>query len=506
MGRIPLLGGAYSAASLIASAQRSVNLYPERNPQEVNPPAPVTNYPRPGLTPLGAPPAIGNGRCVYGATDGTLYAVVNQSVYYIDRDWKYNLLGPLIGNALTPAYMADNGTDIVVVDGSAQGYDINMVNRTMLQIGDPNFLGADRVDFIDYFLIFNQPNSPNWYSTLVNSVAFNALFFGTKTRWPDNILAAIAVEDEVWVIGPKKSEVWFNAGTTPFAFQVMPGNIIEQGCAAKYSIAKQDVNLYWLSQSPEGRAMVVRGRNHAAQRISNHAIEEEFLSYPRIDDAIGNCFQIRGHSFYSLHFPTADKTWVFDEAFGQTPDIAWHESNWTDINGILRRSRACFYAVAYDTLVALDWQTGQLYKVDTTNFTDNGIPLSCIRSFQHEMADDDERISFWKLIADIEVGNGTGTQAIPTIESPWSLAFSPGFGPQTLIEPPLISARMSLTRGESWGNRRMQPMGAAGLYRTRPTWNRWGMASDMVIEFSWSTPMKTALNGAFLVDPEKSDS
>lgn len=501
MARIPLLSGSYQAASLIASAQRSINLFPESNPEETRPPTPVTHYPRPGFTPLGAPAVPGAGRCIYGATNGDGYAVVGNVVYYIDPNWKFNQIGVTQNNILTPAYMADNGTNIVLVDGTPQGYTIAMALRTFAQIADPNFLGSDRVDFIDFFLIFNQPRTPNWYSTEASSIVFNALFFGSKTRWADNIIAAIAVEDIVWILGPKKGEIWFNAGTTPFSFQAIPGNIVEQGCAAKYSVAKQDVNVYWLSQSPEGRAMVVRGRNNAAQRISTHAIENEFLTYPRIDDAIGNCYQLRGHSYYKLHFPSADKTWGFDEATQQ-----WHEDNWIDINGVLRRSRAPFYAVMYGQLVALDWQNGQLYKVDQSNFTDNGVPITCIRSFSHVMAPDDERVSFWKLIADIEVGNGTGTQNVPTVESPWSLGFSPGFGPQTLVEPPLISARVSLTRGESFGNKRLKPMGAAGFYRATPTWNRWGMGRDAIIEFSWSTPMKTALNGAFLVDPEQSES
>jgi hypothetical protein len=41
-------------------------------------------------------------------------------------------------------------------------------------------------------------------------------------------------------------------------------------------------------------------------------------------------------------------------------------------------------------------------------------------------------------------------------------------------------------------------MGAQGLYFTRPTWNRLGFGIDFVFELSWSTPMKTAMNGAFI--------
>src|ERR1700744_3798143 len=148
MPRVQLLGGAYSAPSLIANAQRSVNLFPENNPKASNPPVPVTHYPRPGLTLLGAPSTIGQGRCLYGATNGDLYAVVGQQIYYIDPNFKYTNLGAIQTGTDTPVYMSDNGTDITIVDGSAQGYDIEMSSQSFGIISDPNFLGGDRTDYI----------------------------------------------------------------------------------------------------------------------------------------------------------------------------------------------------------------------------------------------------------------------------------------------------------------------------------------------------------------------
>lgn len=499
MPRIPLTSGAYSAPSIIANAQRCVNLYPERNPQDTTPPVPVTHYPRPGLTPLGTPPVPGRTRGFYGSSLGGLYQIIDQTVYSIDANWIYTSLGTLVNPGNTPVLMADNGTSAIIVDGSPSGNSILFATNVMQIIGDPNFLGADRVDFLDYFLLLNQPNSPNWYCTEANSIAFNALFFGTKTAWPDNIIGVCAVEREAWVFGPKKSEVWFNSGSVPFPFQCQPGLIVEHGCGAKYSIAKQDINVYWLSQSPEGARMVMKGVQHAAQRISTHAIEAEFLTYPRVDDALGETYQINGHAFYALHFPTADKTWVYDEATEQ-----WHEETWTDKNGLPHRMRAAFSAYAYGFNLCADWQTGQLYKRDPTNFTDNSDPIVCLRSFPHVIDGSDTRLTIWKFIADTEVGTGPGTQLVPTPGNPWSLGFSSGFGPATLTEPPLISLRTSRTRGASWGNAVMQPMGAGGLYYTRPTWNRLGFFVDGVFELSWSTPMKTALNGAF-IEFEKHD-
>ena len=373
------------------------------------------------------------------------------------------------------------------------GNNIQLSNRTMTIMGDPNFQGGTRVDFLDSFLILNQPNTKNWYASLAGQVSFNALYVGVKTAWPDNIQCVIAVERAAWVLGKYKSELWFNAGAVPFPFQIQPGLIIEHGCCAPYSAAKQDVNCYWLSQSPEGARMIMKGTQNIAQRISTHAIEAEFLKYPRVDDAIGSTYQINGHAFYCLDFPTADKTWVYDQATEQ-----FHEETHIDVNGFPHRSLTPFKSYAYGTNVGLDWQTGNLYQIGPTNFTDHGTPVNYLRSFPHVIADESERITVWKFVADIEVGTEPGTVINPLATSPWSLGFSPGFGPASITEPPLISLRTSRTRGASWGNAVMQPMGAMGKYYTRPTWNRLGFFVDGVFELSWSTPMKTALNGAFI--------
>jgi hypothetical protein len=495
MVALPLTSGAYSSQGYIANAQKCLNLYPEKNPEETHPESPVTHYPRPGLLTLSLAPAIGTGRCLYGATTGDLFAVINQNIFYIDPDFKFNLLGTTLTPGQNPVSMADNGQDVLVVDGSANGYNINLATKAFTQIGDPNFLGSTRADFIDSFLILNIPGTNQWYCTLSDQVAFNGLYVGQKTAWPDNILCAVAIEREVWLFGTKKSEVWYNAGTVPFPFQLLPGNIIEQGCAAQYSPAKMDTNVYWLSQSPEGDRMVMRGNNqNVAERISNHAIEYEFRKYARIDDAIGSTYQITGHSFYKLHFPTADKTWGYDEATKQ-----WHEDNSIDKNGVLHRARNTFTAFAYGKNVALDWNNGSLYQIDPLTYTDANMPIICARSFPH-VANELKRVGHSSFIADFETGTMPNSGEDEQFLSPWSEGFSSGFGPLTQQPSPVIVMRYSKDGGNTWSNNRVKEMISAGHYRSMLRWRNMGLARDMVYELSWSAPMATALNGAF-IDP-----
>jgi hypothetical protein len=492
---IPLLSGAYSSQSYISSAQRSINVYPEKNPDNIKAPAPFTHYARPGLLALGnGPPAPGPGRCLYRTTKGDLYAVVAQAVYYIDPNWTWTLIGNLLTAATTPVSIADNGVNALIVDNSPFGYSINLATRAFIQVADPNFLGGTRADFIDSFIILNNPGTNQWYCTQSNSLTFNALYIGVKTAWPDNIFSLVAIEREVWLFGPQKSEPWFNAGQIPFPFQILPGVIIEQGCVAPYSPAKMDTNVYWLSESPEGARMVMRGNaQNVAVRISTHAIEAEFLTYPRVDDAIGAVYQIAGHSFYKLHFPTADKTWGFDEATQQ-----WHEDNWIDTNGQLHRARNTFCAYAYGLNLALDWATGTLYEISSTTTTDNGNPIPWIRSFPH-VINELKRTGMAAITADVACTNELNTGDTTQFLSPWSQGFNAGFGPLMEVPAPMINLRISRDGGNEYGNYRSKLI-PTGKFRTMRRWRGNGEARDWVFELSSTAQMCPAMNGIY-IDP-----
>ena len=72
MSRVPLNAGAYESRSVIASAQRSLNLIPEPLPQGEGEPALVASYPTPGLRLLGTLPQAGI-RGIRQCTTGGVY-------------------------------------------------------------------------------------------------------------------------------------------------------------------------------------------------------------------------------------------------------------------------------------------------------------------------------------------------------------------------------------------------------------------------------------------------
>lgn len=476
--RIPLTSGAYQARSLIAGAQRCVNLYPEVNPQDSQAPVPVTHYQRPGLAQVAQSPTIARVRALYTASNGSLYACVGAAIYAIDSDFAFTLLGS-IAFGVNPVSFSDNGQAIVIVDGTSSGYAIKMSDNTFGAISSAYFYGADRCDYIDTYFIFNKPGTTVWYISLSNASfamltggsAFDSLDFAAKTGWSDPLLAVIAVHNEVWLIGSKSTEVWVNDAQADFTFSRLPGAFIEHGAAAKYSVAKHDVVVFFLTRDRDGHGIVGMSNGYRLQRISTHAIEAEIQRYSRIDDAIGWCYQQDGHTFYVLTFPTADVTWVYEMATGQ-----WHQQAYTDQNGVLRRHRANCCTFAYDAILCGDWQNGLIYAQRQSAYTDNGQPISFIRSFPH-LIQDGKRVRYDQFIVDMQVGTSPDT---------------------TPADPPLVSLRWSDDRGVSYGNAVMAGLGASGEYLTQINYWRLGIARDRVFEVSWSAPVRTALLGAFV--------
>jgi len=476
-------------------------MFPELNRKDA--PVPMTHYQRPGLRPLARGPNSPV-RGLYRASNGNGYCVIGQGVYSISPKWVLTLLGTLAVVGTNPVSMIDNGNaagQLFLVDGSPFGYQILLANNAFSQVvdGTGTFVGATRVDYIDTFMLWG-PNGPSlqtnqWGSTLSNSLALDALYVASKTDYPDPLVSLIVNRHEIILLGQLKSEIWYDAGNAQFPFAELPGAYIEHGCCAAYSVASEDINVYWLGMDLQGQGIVFRQRGYETTRVSNHAIEYAIqlivASGQPISDAIGYTYQLGGHVFYALHFPSGNQTWVYDSSIGD-PMLAWHQECWTDANGNLNRHRGNCAAFINGVNVVGDWQNGTLYAMDPSVYTDTLVPdgpagpISFIRTFPHifelggpsgPVSTDGKRVEFTQFLLDVESGAGP-LQADGT--------------------EPTIGLRWSDDRGKTFGQSVLQTNGAPGQWITQPKWPGTGIARDRVFEISHSIAGPVALNSAWV--------
>jgi len=469
MAKVALTVGAYQSRTVVASAQRCVNLYMEKNPDDSA--FPFTCYPTPGTTLLSTAGAAQYGwRGLYTGTDGQLYGVCQSTLYLIAQSGALTVLGGL--TSYTGAVsMVDNGTTLIVVDGTTYGYQYTLGTvNSFAVINQDSFYGGDTISFTDGYFIVNRPNSVEWYISGVDTAIFDSLDFASKSAYLDKLVGLCTAGRYIYLFGTTTTEVWFNSGATAFPFSRLPGVYIQFGCSSPATIQQMNSQVFWLTQSPQGEALVCTTNNYQAVIISTHALSYELSTYATLADALSFTYLLNGHMYYVLNFPTADKTWQYDLSTQQ-----WNELVWLDIEGIEHRHRANCHAFAYGIHFVGDWQTGNLYKWDNETYTDNGNPILRLRSFPHSLDNDMNRVLYREFIADMAVGNGDGSN-----------------------NPVPVALRWSDTRGASWGNPIYETIGAEGDYLRSVQFQRLGMSRDRVFELSWSANVKTSLSGAFV--------
>jgi hypothetical protein len=363
--------------------------------------------------------------------------------------------------------------------GQSEGYIYNAQTDVFQEITDPDFPGAATVGYLDGYFVFNEPNSQKIWVTQVCSTApaVDPLDFASAEGNPDDVVAVFVDHREVWVFGSNSAEVWYNAGLLDFPLARIQGAYNELGCAAPYSIAKMDNQIYWLGRDARGQGMVFRAAGYMGQRISTHAIEWQMQEYSDLSDAVGYTYQQDGHSFYVLNFPTANTTWVFDVATG-----AWHERASFE-NGQFSRHRANNQMFFGGETVVGDYQNGNIYKFDLETYSDNGHPQKWLRSWRalptgaNELA----RSVHHQLQLDCETGVG--------------LNDGQGSDPQVML-------RWSDDGGHTWSNEHWKSMGRIGRYGFRTIWRRLGATMklrDRVYELSGTDPVRIYIMGAQLI-------
>ena len=499
--KTPILGSAYVARSVNAANNRMVNLFPEIVPEGGKEPAFLQRAP--GLSLLAT---LGNGPVrglwQFGAFG---YAVSGNILYQIDSNWNATAKGNVAGTG--PVSMVDNGTQLFIA-ANPQGYIYNANTDVFQQITDPDFPGAVTVGYLDGYFVFNEPNSQKlWVTSLLDGTQIDPLEFASAEGNPDDIVAIFVDHREVWVYGTNSTEVWYNAGTLDFPLARIQGAYNELGCAAPYSIAKMDNQIYWLGKDARGQGMVFRAAGYMGQRISTHAIEWQLQEYPDLSDAVGYTYQQDGHSFYVLNFPTANTTWVFDVATG-----AWHErASFED--GQFNRHRGNSQMFFNSETVIGDYQNGKLYKFDLDVYADEGQPQKWLRSWRAlpTGANNLTRTIQHAMQLDCETGVGLDGQSFETglllaengdilvTESgdPIALDFNvvQGSDPQVML-------RWSDDGGHTWSNEHWKSMGKIGRYGFRTIWRRLGATMkirDRVYEVSGTDPVRIYIMGAELI-------
>ena len=267
--QIPFIGQAYTARSLNVDSQRCVNMYPEADPQGKSV---MALYGTPGLTLKQTATAAASSRGAW-VSGSNLYFVSGNKLYKYNTSYSETPIGTL--NTSTGVVRFDeNLTQIMLVDGT-DGYIVTIATDAFAVISDGDFtpVNPTHVVNIDGYFIVNDNGTDQFYiSSINNGTAWDPLDFASAESRPDDTIAIIADHGELWLLGDESTDVYHNTGNSDFPFQRVSGAFIEQGIAAKHSVAKMDNSIFWLGKNRIGHGIVWRANGYTPVRVSTHAL------------------------------------------------------------------------------------------------------------------------------------------------------------------------------------------------------------------------------------------
>ena len=334
------------------------------------------------------------------------------------------------------------------------------------------------IAYLDGYFIITVAGSMKVYcSNLYDGTAWNALATAAISASPDPCGTVVDLAQQLWFIKQNTVECWYDAAVATsvgFPFARVSGGILDGGTPAPWSVAKAQGSLFFLgnirNQEIGEMAGVLQLSGNGFQLVSPPAINYQINQWPQYADAFGYCYSAEGHNFYVLTSPSANgglgQTFVYDISTQM-----WHERSTSTSaqtpNYIERHISNC-YAYLNNQHYVGDWNTGNIYLLSSSVFTDNGQPIISIRQTQHQSDKKNlNNIFIHKLQIDAELGvGGTGSYA--------TLAWSDD-------------------GGHTWSNDYLASLGNTGQYKTRLIWRRLGYSRDRVYRLTMSDPTKKVL-------------
>lgn len=456
--KLPLLGGAYGGRVKSVSPERCLNFYLESHGNEYH------LVGTPGLT-LRVTLSYGpiRGMHLFGER---LYVAAGAYIYEITSGHVATQLG-FIGTSAGPVYFADNGTSIVLIDGSADGYTITA--SILAIIADVDFEGGTSITYQDGYFIVTVPSSSRFrFSDLNSATSWIDTDFASVEGAPDKVRATISDLRQLWLLGVNTGEVWDNTGDSDSPFQRNPSGFMHKGIAASGTLGRLDNSIAWLSEDERGKGLLVQANGYTPAIISPQAINWQWAQYSRVDDAFSFTYQIEGHEFYVITFPTDNATWVYDALEKQ-----WHRWS-SNIDGDeLSRHRANCHCFAFGRHYVGDYATGKIYTIEPNVYTENGEEIIRDRICQNVDSENEFSLDEVEILFEAGVGLVTGQ----------------GSDPQLML-------RTSKDGGYRWGNEQWRSAGQIGEHSMRAVWRKQGRSRNRALWLRVTDPVKWVITGA----------
>ena len=457
-------GPSYRSQSITQGSERLVNWYCEKF-ESGTPKTRTALYPTPGFISFATFAESPIRGLFLAGTRG--FAAVGAVLYEIFSDGTKTNRGTIATNAnpATFAYSGDSGGQLFITSGG-QGYLFVLATNVLTNpVSAVDFAG-----FMDgFFLALDATTSTFKISGLLDGATWSGSQVVRRSAGSDPWKSMLVSNKEIWLIGDLTSEVWYNAGLSPFPFALNTSSFIEYGTDAAYSAVRVGGIPTWLGKSAQGRGTVLQavGGYAAPAQIATEPVEFALQGYTTRSDAVAFGYQDQGHDFYVLTLPSANATWCYDNK-----TQLWHERGyWNTALAAYDAMRGMFHVSAFGKHLVGDRSTGTIYEMKTSYYTEiDGLTTGVRRQRTFPHLNQEHKMLFpSRLELDMETGN--------------ALATGQGSDPQVTLTQSVDGGRTF--SNEVWAT----SSGAIGKYTTRVLFNRLNAGRDLVLNIVVSDPV-----------------
>lgn len=454
------IGAFYQHPRPIVASDTAINIYTETRDVEGSPKM-KTILGTPGRRHEATVATLGNRG--WFQQDGRTWTVVGDQLYERTAPAVYVARGTIAndGRPVSFASNGDNPQQLVGQGGNQLGivggdhlYVLNLVTHALTPVTLP-FTGPVMIVYQDGYGLINQRDSPLfWYSALFDFTSWDALDFASRSASSDHLVGLVTTRDRVWVFGTRTTTIYYNSGDVDVPWVPYPGTTMQIGAWSPHALGVYNDAVVWLARSPHGIARVCLATDASPRTISTPPIDAWLARCPTLVDAELLLYEQQGHAFAVFTCPDSPEdicTYGFD-----LKEALWAaRAGWDQPSGQFTRWRARGCTVAGMDVLVGDYQTGALYTLDLTTYTDGEQILVRERTAPY-LADDPSR---WLFLDQVE------------------LDVQPGVG---LVSgqgvAPVVELQVSRDGAQTWVSAGFAPIGALGKYLTRTRWRRLGRA------------------------------
>ena len=463
--KIGLVGPSYQQRSLVFDAQRTVNLFPIADEQGAEVSA---LYGTPGLL-LFATAGDGPIRGCLAAANDRAFVVSGDTLYELDSAGTATSRGTLLTSTGTVT-LAENGLQLAICDG-AYVYILTYVGNVFAQVTDSDLPSAKNISFVDGYFVVTKNSSGQFYiSALYDGTSWAALDFATAESSPDDLSIATNFVGQLGLFGHDTLEIWRNTGDSSFPFARISGST-PIGTIAPNTVISIDTSVYWIGHNQEGAGIVYQAQGFTPKRISTDAIELILQQETSPELLRTWAYQKEGHAFLVITGGSLATSLIYDLS-----TQLWHERAYLNTSGVYEQHRGSCCMRIFNKHLVGDRETGKVYELSMTTYTDNGDAILRKRIYTH-LIDELKQVRYNSLEIGFETGVGLQT--------------GQGSNPQ-------VSLRISRDGARTWSSYFTTSIGAVGVYGQQVKFRRLGIQQQTTFEISISDPVKVAVIGSYL--------